>query len=120
MRKATKYLYWVPLVWAVSATNALAQDLTELQVTPDYGPLLNSLMNRIPVFLGAFAFLALLYSGGIYIFALGDASRMEMAKKNITWTVVGILAVALIYIVIRIAIQITSNVQYGPGTTWGG
>lgn len=80
-------------------SGAAAGDLTDL---------LNSLLNRIPYFLGGLALLALLYSGFIYVTAFGDATKMETAKKNITWTVIGIIAVAAIYAIIRIVVAITA------------
>jgi|GEM_PF-5487983 len=81
------------------APDAAAGDLTDL---------LNSLLNRIPYFLGGLGLLALLYSGFIYITAFGDAAKMETAKKNMTWVAIGIVAVSAIYIIIDIAVKITS------------
>lgn len=69
--------------------------------------LVQSLMDRIPYILGGLAVLALLYSGFLYIMALGDPTKMESAKKNITWVFTGILAVALIVIIMNIVIKIT-------------
>jgi uncharacterized membrane protein YhaH (DUF805 family) len=76
--------------------------------TGDLTGLLNSILNRIPYFLGGLALLALLYSGFIYVTAFGDAAKMEAAKKNMTWTMIGIIAVAAIYAIIEIAVQITA------------
>jgi hypothetical protein len=128
MKKILKPIFFALVLVGLFATRVFAQDLSQLEINPQpndggsaYAALMTSLMNRIPVFLGGFAFLALLYSGGLYLFALGDANRMEMAKKNITWTIIGILAVALVFIVIKVVIQITTSTDFlGPGTVWGG
>lgn len=83
-----------------------AIDPTKGSAGGDLVLLLNQLLNRIPYFLGGLALLALLYSGFLYITAFGDSTKMEMAKKNITWTVIGILAIAFIYIVIDLILSI--------------
>lgn len=70
--------------------------------------LIDEVMNRLPYFLGGLAFLALLYSGAIYIGALGDPTKMEAAKKNLTWTAIGILASASVFIVIKLILWITN------------
>lgn len=59
--------------------------------------LLSNVLSRFPYFLGGLAFVALLYAGALYIFSTGDPQKMEMAKKNIVWVVIGVLAVAMIY-----------------------
>ena len=60
------------------------------------------LLDRAPFFLTALAFGAFLYSGGMYVFAMGDATKMETAKKNLTWTVYGMIAMSTVMIVIKV------------------
>jgi hypothetical protein len=108
-------------VFAPTATLAYSPELDAAksainQIDPTTAPgaagdltnLLNSLLNRIPYFLGGLGLLALLYSGFIYITAFGNAAKMEAAKKNMTWIAIGIVAVSAIYIIIDIAVKITS------------
>ncbi len=87
---------------------AHAQDLesiySQYDPTPDTTSLIDSLLNRIPVYLGALAILALLIAGIQYAFAYGDAAKQEQAKKNITWTVIGIIAASSITLLIKLAI----------------
>lgn len=64
---------------------------------------LDNITERLPFYLTGLAFIALLYSGGMYIFALGDATKMEAAKKNMTWAAIGMLVLALIGVIIRFA-----------------
>ena len=92
---------------------ARAQTLTDLDPTQgitggSFFKLIDEVMNRLPYFLGGLAFLALLYSGAIYISALGDPARMEAAKKNLTWTMIGVLAAASVFIVIKLILWITN------------
>jgi hypothetical protein len=78
--------------------------------TADISVLANSVLNRIPYFLGGLALLAILYSGFMYMTAYGDAAKMEQAKKNITWTVVGIIVVAALTIIINLILRIVFEV----------
>lgn len=75
--------------------------------------LIDDVMNRLPYFLGGLAFLALLISGAIYVSSLGDPTRMEVAKKNLTWTVIGILAASTVFIAIKVILWVTNPLQLG-------
>lgn len=97
------------------------QELNKLDKTPwsvDTGgvngsnavsKLVASVMDRIPVYLGAFALIAILYSGGLYIASMGDPNKMEIAKKNLTWTLYGIIASSSVYAIIQLILWITSK-----------
>lgn len=95
----------------IQSGTAHAQTIEDLNPTPfkDVSQLANSLINRVPYFLGALAFLAIIYSGVLYVLALGDPSKTEMAKKNFTWTIIGVIAISSIYMVIALIVWITSN-----------
>lgn len=69
---------------------------------------LGDIIERLPFYLTIIAFFALLYSGGMYIFAMGDATKMEAAKKNMTWAAIGMVVMALTSIIIRFAAQFSS------------
>ncbi len=83
----------------------------DLYPTPFSGvtDLANSLINRLPYFLGGLAFVAILYSGALYILALGDPAKTETAKKNFTWTIIGIITISSIYMVISLIVYLTNN-----------
>lgn len=73
----------------------------------------SSLINRLPLFLTILAFAAFLYSGGMYVFAMGDPTKMENAKKNLTWTIYGMIAISTVVIVITVVARLanlTTNV----------
>lgn len=69
---------------------------------------LNDIIDRLPFYLTALAFFAFLFSSGMYIFAMGDATKMETAKKNMTWTAIGMIAMVLVSIIIRFAAYIST------------
>lgn len=97
---------FLPTIAQAATVDALLQenDKTIGKNSDLYG-VFDSLVNRLPAILGGMAFLALLYSGFMYVMALGDPSKMESAKKNITWVFTGIIAVAVIYVVINYAVK---------------
>ncbi len=98
-------------VGIINSEVKLAQSLKDLDPTVaggDLSTVANSVLNRIPYFLGGFALLALLYSGFMYLTAFGDATKMEQAKKNISWTIIGIIAVATISIVMNLILKVLS------------
>jgi len=92
----------------IFATKAYAASVDELigqyDPTPDLDSLINSLLNRIPVYLGALAIIALLIAGVKYAFAYGDPAKEVQAKKSIGWTVVGIIAASSVMILIKLAL----------------
>jgi len=66
-------------------------------------------LNLMPYLLGGLAFFGLLYSSIIYLSAMGDSGKIETAKKNITWIVTGIVAIAATLIIIRIIFNIVGK-----------
>ncbi|OQA52109.1 MAG: hypothetical protein BWY43_00646 [candidate division WS2 bacterium ADurb.Bin280] len=71
--------------------------------------MLSYFLNLMPYLLGGVAFFGLLYSSIIYLSAMGDAGKIETAKKNITWIVTGIVAIAATLIIIRIIFNIVGK-----------
>lgn len=101
----------VPLVFPLWARADKYTEANIQKLNPSFGEaygIINDLMNRIPTYLGGMALLAILYSGAIYIGSFGDPTKMEQAKKNLTWTVTGIVAVAAIYGIITTILWITN------------
>lgn len=68
--------------------------------------MMSYVLNLIPVLLGALAFFAIVYSAVLYLMAMGDPGKMEVAKKNITWIVMGVVIVAVTLIVIKVIVNI--------------
>lgn len=80
-------------------------------VTPDAALQVaaESFLDRLPYILTILAFASLLFSGGMYVLAMGDATKMEQAKKNLTWTVYGMLAMSLVLLGIKIVTFVASQ-----------
>lgn len=73
-----------------------------------------SFLDKLPYILTVLAFASLLFSGGMYVLAMGDATKMEQAKKNIMWTVYGMIAMSLVLVGIRIVTTIASQTTRFP------
>lgn len=71
--------------------------------------IMSYVLNLIPVLLGGLAFFAILYSAILYLGAMGDPSKIETAKKNITWIAMGVVMVALTLIIIRVVFNIVGK-----------
>jgi hypothetical protein len=118
-----KYLKYISITYVLAmlpnialAANTTQQNLQQLDVTisknltPDvaFEAAASSLLDRLPFFLTVLAFGSLLYSGGMYVFAMGDPTKMENAKKNLTWTAYGMIAMSTILIVIKLVAKLSS------------
>jgi hypothetical protein len=101
---------------AINSGTKVAANLKSLDPTPSVSTdlLASSLLNRAPYFLGGLALLALIYSGFMYLTAFGDATKMEQAKKNISWTIIGIIAISAITVIIDIILRIVSATNLVP------
>lgn len=73
--------------------------------------MLEYFLNLMPAILGSLALLGLVYSGILYLGSMGDPGKMETAKKNITWIVIGIVAIASVLVVIKLAVKIVGTVH---------
>lgn len=62
-------------------------------------------------FVGVFAVAAIIYSGIMYISAAGDTAQAEKAKKNLTWSIIGLVVVALSAVIIRLVNDIINGVN---------
>jgi hypothetical protein len=97
------------VAYAATVDELLSQGDKTVAANGSILTLAHSLIDRIPYILGALAVFGMMYSGFLYVMALGDATKMEMAKKNITWILTGILAVAAVIIIMNIAIKVTGS-----------
>jgi hypothetical protein len=58
---------------------------------------------------GIIAFIMILYSSIIYLTSYGEESRIEMAKKTLIWSVVGVIVILLAKSVLIIITKSISN-----------
>ena len=65
------------------------------------GHLFNNLTNLVFAFIGFMAFVGIVYSGIMMITAGGDASKFELGKKNLLWSIIGIIIITLSMFIVR-------------------
>jgi len=75
----------------------------------DLGSLLSGVATWIIGFAGAFATIAVVYSGIMYITAAGDEAKAETAKKNLTWAILGVVVAILAILIINNIIPILAG-----------
>jgi hypothetical protein len=61
--------------------------------------------------IGLFAFLGILYSGFMYITSAGDAAKAEAAKKNLTWSLIGVALAVFSYVIVRSVATLPSGIK---------
>jgi amino acid transporter len=60
-------------------------------------------------FAGAFAVLAVVYAGFMYITSAGNSDQAEKAKKNLTWAIIGVILVALSSFIVFLVQDVLTN-----------
>ncbi len=80
----------------------------------DYRVVLNNLLRIFLLWAGIIAFLFVLWGGFMYLTAGGDSAKTGAALKTITNAVIGIIIIALSYVLVLFVIQQLKKV--GPTT----
>ena len=52
-------------------------------------------------FLAVMAFVGIVYSGIMMITSAGDATKLAAGRKNLLWSIIGIIVISLSFIIIR-------------------
>lgn len=63
--------------------------------------ILMSFLNWLLLILGTLALIAFVISGLQYLFAAGDDKMVETAKRNMTWSIVGVIIALSSYIILQ-------------------
>ncbi|MDP3992681.1 MAG: hypothetical protein Q8Q05_00460 [bacterium] len=69
--------------------------------TSNYGTLIMTVISLIFAFLAVMAFGGIIYSGVTMITSGGDATKFATGKKNLIWSIIGIIVVTLSYFILR-------------------
>lgn len=73
--------------------------------------------NLLLFFAAPLAVLFLIYAGNTYVTAFGDQTKLDAAKKMIIWTLVGLVAIMIAYVLTRSVVQLTTKVPTGSTAT---
>lgn len=63
------------------------------------------------------AFAGIVYSGFMYITAGGDTGKVELARKNLTWSIIGILLAICSYVIVTFVADWANVDTTSTGTT---
>ena len=66
---------------------------------------LQYMANLLLFFAAPLSVLFLARAGADYAFAMGEDSKLESAKRELTWSLVGLVLIMFAYVIIRVAIQ---------------
>jgi len=66
-----------------------------------FAKLWNDVSGLVFAFLGVMAFAGIVYSGVMIVTAGGDATKAAAGRKNLIWSVIGIIVVVLAYSIIK-------------------
>src|SRR3989344_3890093 len=78
--------------------------------TGNYGRLIVNVINLVFAFLAVMAFVGIVYSGVMMITAGGDATKFATGKKNLIWSIIGIVVVTLSYFILQFVGTLTGGI----------
>ena len=102
-----KKLFWL-FLFLIAPLPAKAQvpNFRDINLPPShYGnisELIVAVGNWLLILVGVLAVIAIIYSGIMYMTAGGDQSKAEVAKKNLTWAILGLIIALLALVIINI------------------
>lgn len=70
-----------------------------------------NLVSQVLLFAGAVAIIFVLVSGGTYIFAFGDDTKIDKGKRGLLWALLGLVIIMLSYAITRGVISIILRVD---------
>ncbi len=98
---------------AAASTSLDVKDLGTITFWPtkvnNLGELITVVINWLLGLMGAAAVVAVVYSGLMYITASNDPAKAEAAKKNLTWAIIGIILVALSFVIVQIVAKLVGG-----------
>ncbi|MEK7170801.1 MAG: hypothetical protein AAB774_00645 [Patescibacteria group bacterium] len=102
---------------AVAAVDDIKLSLPTALYDPDkpgdYN-LQETVTSLIFAFLAAAAFIGIIYSGVMMITAGGDATKFAAGKKNLVWSIIGIIIVVLSYFIIKFIYSLSGALIGAP------
>ncbi len=78
--------------------------------------LIVAVIDWLLVLAGSLAVVAIIYSGIMYIMAGSDATKAEMAKKNLIWAIIGVVVIGLSLVIINTVVDVLGG-QTGSSTS---
>ena len=99
-------LFYIFIGQALAATDDIKLKLPEFLVGETEGTsIFQTLTSLVFAFLAVMAFGGIIYSGVIMITASGDATKFATGRKNLMWSIIGIVIVVLSYFILSFVYQ---------------
>lgn len=101
---------------AAAAVDDVKLDLSKIKIAnpTNFATIWNNVQGLLFAFLVAMAFAGIIYSGVMMITAGGDATKFAAGKKNLIWSVIGIVVVVLAYFIINFVYSLTGSLIGAP------
>lgn len=104
---------------AIAATDDIKLSLPSVLYDPDKPKpgdynLQETVTSLIFAFLAAAAFIGIIYSGVMMITAGGDATKFAAGKKNLIWSIVGVVVIVLSYVIINFVYNLSGELIGAP------
>ncbi len=89
---------------AITAGEIHALDISKIGGGGNLTGLYNFVLGLFPTFAGILATLAIIWAAFQFLTAGGEPQKIEQAKKTLTWTIVGIVILAGIWLILKFVI----------------
>lgn len=77
---------------------------------------INNVINAALVFSGVIALVLIIYSGIKYITSRGDQTKIDEAKKTLTYAIVGLIVIFLSFFIVQLISNLTGVTQIANPT----
>lgn len=74
----------------------------------------NSILTSLLFVVGLIAFISIVYSGLLMITSGGDAAKFAVGRKNLLWSVIGLIVVVLAFWLIGVVLNLSNPATPGP------
>jgi len=90
---------------------AVSENNPETAATQGIILFVGGLVSQVLLFAGATAIIFVIISGGTYIFAFGDDTKIDKGKRGLLWSLIGLVVIMLSYTITRGIISIILQVD---------
>lgn len=97
------------------SVEAVDPDHPETAATQTVILFVGNIISKVLLFTASIAIIFVIIAGANYIFAFGKDQRLEIGKRGLTWSIVGLVMILLSYAIVQgiisILLQVDSKVQ---------
>jgi fumarate reductase subunit D len=109
VKKASSLIVFFFFFIFINKAAALDINLVNPLSTSDFNKLVGNTLQWVLSVAGSVALIMLIFGGVAYITAAGDEQRITMAKRTITWAILGLAVVLTSYAIIAVLNRILTG-----------